>query len=546
MLCALILAALTAPALPDDTIPTTLEALLAQPEDAFLAAPETNAPATVLFSDQDAGETRCLADLGDVTGDDVPDLLLGHAPGTVGPTLEARDGATGAVLWSATPDGGSFRTLRGLDARNGRVALGVTSLSGRVQLRDAATGATLWTKDLQSAGLEEASINAVHLCDDVDGDGIDEVLIGAGQGVNGVLLVRGATGANVFKRVIGDVVYDCLLTEDLDGNGSRDVYALGGDGMGFICAMSGDDGSDVWVAFLDGPGSCVAEVQDLDGDGIVDMLAGQFAAPLGGVRAFSGADGSDIWTATGVNADVTSLEPLGDVSGDAITDFVVGSLSPRVIVVSGATGETLWRHVVPGSNGGDVLSVCAAGDLDGDGITDVAAASVDHFVSLFHGATGLPFAQSDLRAKGTCVARLADPTGEGVGRVAATGQGVLTILDGNSGLASGPVLVGPAEVGLNTNLKIQLWADPGAPVFLLGALGTGHWAAPGFDQPLELDLGTLLVIAAGAPPTEQPGNFGIGPLPRGLVGAALHLQAATVAGPGTGTLSDPLVIAVTH
>ncbi len=143
-------------------------------------------------------------------------------------------------------------------------------------------------------------------------------------------------------------------------------------------------------------GLVVSKVGDIDADGIPDVLAGAPNNDLGGsdagaVFVLSGADGSKLMTISGAAAGDSlgfSAAGAGDVDGDGTPDIIGGArfndtAGPnfgQAIVVSGATGLTLYTFDGLSSNGRFGEAVNAAGDVNGDGFADViVGARLDAF-----------------------------------------------------------------------------------------------------------------------------------------------------------------------
>jgi len=269
---------------------------------------------------------------------------------------------------------------------------------------------------------------AIANAGDVDGDGVDDLLVGepfyfqsASLTYQGrVSLVNGATHA-VIRTHEGTQAQEMLGTAiagvgDMDGDGLAD-YAIGSwnyasnglFGNGDVVVHRGSDGGVLWS--VEGTvtnqyvGFSVAGVGDVDGDGKPDVLVGDY----NGVVNLYGATGSVIYTLSGQASSLFgySLASCGDVDGDGLRDLLIGapgysSGSPTIpfcggaYVFSAATGAQLF--VVEGDAQNDSLgrSVSGVGDVDGDGVPDLLAGSYTSFgngslsgmVRVASGATG--------------------------------------------------------------------------------------------------------------------------------------------------------------
>jgi hypothetical protein len=301
---------------------------------------------------------------------------------------------------------------------------------------------------------------------DVDGDGVDDVLLGApfndqaGASAGKVYLVSGATRA-VIRGHVGESAGDRFgeavgAAGDVDDDGTPD-YIVGAPfrsgKKGAVYVFSGDDGSQllkITGSAAERLGSSVAGGYDYDADGHDDLLVGApyngeagskagkaylfsgatgatiaawtgesskdrlghavatlgrtnndpypdlaFSAPwndegagnAGKVYVVSGADFSVLYGLTGAGSGDQfgrSLAAAGRVDGDNRTDLVVGSPlydksnasnAGRVDLFSGVSGERIWAKV--GQRAGDRLgwAVAAAGDVNGDDVPDVIAAA---------------------------------------------------------------------------------------------------------------------------------------------------------------------------
>lgn len=289
---------------------------------------------------------------GDVNGDGFADLIIGAPSSSLG---ESYGGAAFVVFGSDQPMPATL-SVSSLDGDNGFAIPGIVA--------DSDSGASV-----SGAG-------------DVNGDGIDDLIIGAPYTANG-------TGYVVFGS---DQGWDATFAlSDLTGtNGFR------------------IDGANV----ADTLGQSVSGAGDINGDGIDDLLIG--ATLAGTTGAYAGAayvvfgstsslvhpldistlDGSNGFAIVGVSDGDSagfSVSAAGDVNGDTIDDLIVGApgADPNGSA-SGASyvvfGKQIWTSplnlsslngtngfALQGAGAGDEsgTSVSGAGDIDNDGFDDL-------------------------------------------------------------------------------------------------------------------------------------------------------------------------------
>src|SRR5262245_34033780 len=250
---------------------------------------------------QHAGLGTYVAAPGDVTGDGVPDILLGSLD-----LAEARlySGASGGLVYQWSVSSPSARVGPGADFNgDGTPDLlvgdplypGIGVYLGAAYVFSGADGSPLYTFYGASAP-ELFGTELTALCD-VSGDGVPDILVGApdfplgitpGTGYSSIF--SGANGTLVdqvtpppgfqlfggalarFKDVTGDGICDFAVA-------TRNANA----GAGQIRVYSGVDRS--LVATLDGTypmgtlGDVIASGGDVDGDGVEDLIAGAVTAP---------------------------------------------------------------------------------------------------------------------------------------------------------------------------------------------------------------------------------------------------------------------------
>ena len=372
-----------------------------------------------------------LARAGDVTGDGVSEILVGSSLRTTANNSDGSvavfDGASGLKLWET--NGNGYQAQMGTSA----VELGDVSGDG---IPDVAVGAPgqynpsnaptgmvaavsgAWIRNQSGLqfvwkqyGLVAQDLfgTSVANCGDLDGDGRPELAVGApGVDITGksnvgrVYVLSGATGAVLYSydgqaafQNAGDQLGLSLCTvNDLSGDARKDlvvgipyddsnnadagaahVVALGAGSATYLGAVYGTGAGDHfgWVA----SGST-----DLDGDGKGDFAV---SAPLndfsftdaGRVYVYSGATRALLFAVAGEQAGCQSGSALsfdGDLNWDGYPDLaigarlhdVVGPQRGRVTLVSGH--ERLVMQRIDGTNNYDQLgyAVKILGGIDAD------------------------------------------------------------------------------------------------------------------------------------------------------------------------------------
>ena len=271
---------------------------------------------------------------------------------------------------------------QGFDAAGGERA-------GRVHVLSGQTGALIHRLDGQAAFDELGS--ALASPGDVNGDGVADFVVGApgrdGIGSNsGVVRVYSGANAAVLWEYAGggpawQVGRSLAPLDDVDGDGVNEILAGATAFMqdrGRVVVLSGRTGA--WVHSIDGVqpasrfGVSVQDVGDLDLDGRADFAVGASRENnyRGVVRVYSGATATLLQTIVG-DAESRSLgwriAAFDDTQADGVLDVIVSSLTKSVAVHSGVDGAPLQTFGPPGFQCGRWI---AAGDFDGNGDRELA------------------------------------------------------------------------------------------------------------------------------------------------------------------------------
>lgn len=301
-----------------------------------------------------------VSDAGDINDDGIDDFIIGAA------------GADPNGLSDAGQTYVIFGTEAGFPA-----TLGLADLDG-------SNGFTI-----NGLGFQDLSGAAVSGAGDINGDGIDDLLIGAYWAApNGSISGQSYV---VFGNPLGFPA--SLELADLDGSNG---FAING------------------VAAYDQSGISVSGAGDVNADGVDDVLIGAVTASPNGVNGcgqsyvvfgrtalfpasleLADLDGSNGFAINGIAADDWSgyaVSGAGDLNGDDIDDVIIGaqnadpngdSSGQSYVVFGSAAGfaASLDLAALDGSNGFAIngiappdssgFSVSDAGDFNGDGLDDV-------------------------------------------------------------------------------------------------------------------------------------------------------------------------------
>jgi hypothetical protein len=262
-------------------------------------------------------------------------------------------------------------------------------------------GSIIW--QYQISGGYDTSPKAIASIDDINGDGIDDVIVcsednmvrcfsGGALGTGSILWEHEIYSGNIYSQ------HGLTITEDINNDGYNDVVVGTTGGDRSIECLSGLNGNTLWTHDTHeyGDGGWVYQVDcgfDYNNDGVVDVVAatGDDSSGTGPNRVYclNGLTGVSLWERP-LGGPGFAAMGVEDFTGDGIPDVVAGCSDDAESTgyakgINGATGTQMWSFPTPGSS---VWAVEQIDDATGDGKKDVIIGDFSGHIYGVNTATG--------------------------------------------------------------------------------------------------------------------------------------------------------------
>jgi len=353
---------------------------------------------------------------GGKTMDNTPDFTMeGEAPGDYFGYSVSSAGDVNNDGYSNVIIGAIYNDEAGTDA--GKVYLVMNKAKGNINYSNIIISGEN-NDDLLGYSVSKAG--------DVNGDGFDDVIVGASQndetGINAGKVYIHYGGQNMDNiadvNIGGEASYDRFGTSvseagDVNGDGYSDVIvgAYGNDENGnsagksyiFFGGIEMNNSADITMkgeAPLDYFGYSVSSAGDVNGDGYSDVIVGALFHDVEGdntgkVYIYFGGNPMD------GNPDVILIgqQPYekfgypvasaGDINGDGFSDIIVGAIGNNdngedcgkvYVFFGGRNMDNRADWYVSGENVGDRYGhgIASAGDINGDGFSDIIVSAINN------------------------------------------------------------------------------------------------------------------------------------------------------------------------
>lgn len=373
------------------------------------------------FTDDWDNSFKAIASIPDISGDGVQDVI-GCSEDNYIRCFNGNADDTGDVLWAHEIYSGNIYSTKGLDVvsdvdgdGHNDVVVGATGGARLIRMLSGKTGDEIWTYHTNVIG-NGGWVYQVDGSRDFDGDGVRDVLACAGDdgedaGPNRAYCLNGVNGDVIWQHVVGGPVFSIIAVDDFNDDGIPDAVAGASDQWeieGVAIGIDGSSGQAEWTFQVNGSSVWgIAQVGDVTFDGINDVMIGDF---YGDYSTLDGASGSEVCGGGGLGL-LTGLQYAGDVNGDGHPDIVPEQFNNFVRVISGKDCSTIWSTAVIDSP----TVISPTNDINNDGVNDLVIGTLfsDNYAYFLSGVDGEILGSKNIGSPVDSIASIPDVTNDG-------------------------------------------------------------------------------------------------------------------------------------
>ena len=334
-------------------------------------------------------------------------------------------------IWFNPNSGGTFNDTLKINSNATNLPVAKLSLSGSGNTTLSNLGAFLWsanTPDNPYMGYDDYQPVSIKQINDVNGDGVNDVIVCSGNyltscwngnsSVTGDLLWTFNTGYD--NNNTGAVQWDdgMIIRDDVDGDGIQDVVFGCAGGNEMVYTVSGRTGARIWaygdsINYSDGDIEDIRADKDFNGDGIKDVLVSangtgsgtggrhsviclnglngnvifnvtqnstftgdvvstQYGGAIGwgtpyAVHGFDNT-GNDVWSYSAIDSKVWSMKVIPTIDADTAKEILgYYGFAGKVFCLSSSNGSEKWTTTLGSANSGSLKII---DDLDSNGSPD--------------------------------------------------------------------------------------------------------------------------------------------------------------------------------
>lgn len=324
-------------------------------------------------------QPKSIKQIPDVNGDGVNDVIVSTANyWTI--CYNGNASGTADTLWKFLTDFGSINTgavtfkdaLQIIDDINGDgikdVIIGNGGGNEMVYALSGHDGHRIWAFG-DSIGTADGDINGIRVDKDYNNDGVKDVIVsasgeGQGTGRHSLYCLNGLNGQVLFYAVqASEFTYDIVNTT------TGGAISIGSNGGPYGLNGFNNTGSLQWQYLVSSAVWSAKNIADINGDGNSDII-GSWGFN-GGTFALSGSTGAPIWTGSYGGSNNGTIELLDDLDHNGFADYTLSG-PQTAIRMDTKTNTTQWQQFF----GASYIRDCdLLGDLNNDTIAEVLYAT---------------------------------------------------------------------------------------------------------------------------------------------------------------------------